>query len=408
MTSTRGLAPGAASAALLLTAALLGPASYAARPAPGPAAAESRAAATSPAEVATRRTARLPRLKVRRLVRGLANPWDVQPLPTGELLVTERDSARLLVVRNRRAKEIADLSSLVWVSGETGLMSMAVDPDFATNHRVLVCHGGTTANGGHDVRITRLTLADDLTSVVGAKVLLSGIDASSGRHGGCRLLIDRRTGALLVGTGDAAVGTNPRDLTSLAGKVLRIDRTTGEPWPTNPFADAASRHQRMLLTFGHRNVQGLAQRADGTMWSAEHGPDRDDEINRLVPGGDYGWNPVPGYNESVPMTDQSLPGRQRSARWRSGYPTLATSGIAWVHGRRWGRLNGALAIAALKGSRLLFATFDRHGSLRTVRAPKGLRRYGRLRSVTALPDGRLLVTTSNGSGDAVLEVTARR
>ena len=73
-------------------------------------------------------------------------------------------------------------------------------------------------------------------------------------------------------------------------------------------------------------MQGLAQRADGTLWSVEHGPDRDDEVNLLRNGGDYGWNPVPGYNESVPMTDQGLPGKQVEAQWSSGFPTLATSG----------------------------------------------------------------------------------
>ena len=84
---------------------------------------------------------------------------------------------------------------------------------------------------------------------------------------------------------------------------------------------------------------------------SEHGPDRDDEVNRLITGGDYGWNPVPGYNQSVPMTDHNLPGTQQSAKWRSGFPTIATSGAAWVSGTQWGLYNGTLAVAALKGSR---------------------------------------------------------
>ena len=137
--------------------------------------------------------------------------------------------------------------------------------------------------------------------------------------------------ALLIGTGDAAVGTNPRNLDSLGGKVLRVHRDTGAPMPDNPYAGATTA-RRFVLTYGHRNVQGLAQRADGSLWSVEHGSDRDDEVNRLVPGGDYGWNPVPGYNESVPMTDQSLPGVQQEAAWSSGVPTIATSGAAWVRG----------------------------------------------------------------------------
>lgn len=204
------------------------------------------------------------------------------------------------------------------------------------------------------------------------------------------------------------MGANPQNLRSLNGKVLRLNRMTGKPWPKNPWSHAANPKRRYLLTYGHRNVQGLAQRRDGSLWSVEHGSWRDDEVNRLVRRGNYGWHPVPGYNEEVPMTDQSLPGPQQAARWRSGTPTIATSGAAWVHGRRWGPLNGTLAVAALNGSRVVFLKFGPHGALRWTRTPPALRRFGRLRSVTSLPGGDLLVTTANSTGDKVLRVSPRR
>ena len=81
------------------------------------------------------------------------------------------------------------------------------------------------------------------------------------------------------------------------------------------------------------------------------------------------------------MTDQSLPGEQLKARWRSGNPTLATSGGAFVNGDKWGALDGALAVACLKASRVLFLTFDGDGKLQKVRAPRALRQYGRIRQV---------------------------
>ncbi len=237
------------------------------------------------------------------------------------------------------------------------------------------------------------------------QALLTLLPTTSGRHGGCRLLVDRESGALLVGTGDAAVGTNPRDLTSLGGKTLRLDRRTGKPWPGNPFIDAGNLQQRYVVTYGHRNVQGLAQRRDGSVWSVEHGSYRDDEVNLLEDGGDYGWNPVPGYNEAVPMTDQSLPGPQIDAKWSSGNPTIATSGAAWVRGKQWGRYNGTLAVAALAGNRVVFMKFDKAGALKWTRTPPALRSYGRLRSVTSAANGDLLITTGNGGGsDAVLRV----
>ncbi len=389
--------------ALALPLALTVPAVPAAQAVPVPTEASADRAAAVRAE-----QARLPRLQVRRLVTGLDNPWDVKRLPSGRLLVTERDRARLSTYDNGTRSTVRFPGNRIWVSGETGLMSMEVDPGFDRNRRFYTCSGWQKAGGGHDVRVNAWRLNDAATRASRVETLVAGFPTSSGRHGGCRLLI-ARNGALLVGTGDAAQGTNPRDRTSLGGKTLRLNRQTGRPWPTNPFIRARNRHKRYVFTYGHRNVQGLAQRRDGSLWSVEHGPDRDDEVNRLRAGGDYGWNPVPGYNESVPMTDRSLPGPQVGAKWRSGSPTLATSGAAWVYGKKWGRLNGTLAVAALKANRVVFMKFGPRGQLQWTRSPDRLRRLGRLRSVVLTPEKNLLLTTDNDAPtDAVLRVRPQR
>ena len=342
-----------------------------------------------------------PALQVRTVARGLEHPWDVQQGPGGRLVVSERDRARLSVVRNGKRRTLANLAKLVWVSGETGLLSLAVD---AGSRTVWACHG--SSEGGNHVQVTRWRVDRKWRRLSNRRTVLTGLPSTSGRHGGCRLLLDRTSDALLVGTGDAAVGTNPRDLDSLGGKVLRIHRRTGAPMSDNPFAGATG-NRRYVLTYGHRNVQGLAQRADGTLWSVEHGSFRDDEVNRLVPGGDYGWNPVPGYNEDVPMTDQGLPGVQQEAAWSSGTPTIATSGATWVRGSQWGSLEGTLAVAVLKDAEMIFLRFDDAGALESVTQPKALARFGRLRSVTSARNGDLLVTTDNGDGDRVLRVSPR-
>jgi glucose/arabinose dehydrogenase len=348
----------------------------------------------------------VPQLKITTVVRHVDHPWDVKTLPGGTLIFTQRDRATLSVLKHGKVKKVAFPSDSVWVSGETGLMGLEVDPDFATNHRIYTCQGGFTGNGGHDVHVTAWTLDSRLRTATMDRVLVGGFPTSSGRHGGCRLLVTS-DGSLLVGTGDAAQGTNPEDLDSLGGKTLRLDRFTGAPWPSNPYAAAAG-PRRYVHTYGHRNVQGVTERADGTLWNVEQGTDRDDEVNLLVNGGDYGYNPVPGYNESVPMTDQSLPGHQVKARWRSGDPTLATSGGSFVNGAKWGALNGALAVACLKASRVVFLTFDSKGKLLNVRQPKALRQFGRIRQVSTSQNGDLLVTTDNGGGnDVILRVSPR-
>ena len=107
------------------------------------------------------------------------------------------------------------------------------------------------------------------------------------------------------------------------------------------------------------------------------------------------------------MTDHRLPGRQFNARWRSGHPTIAPSGADFVAGAGWGALHNSLAVAVLKGERLMFAKFDAAGRLRWTRAPAELRRFGRLRDVTAVGSS-LYVTTDNGDGrDVVLRVRPR-
>jgi glucose/arabinose dehydrogenase len=87
---------------------------------------------------------------------------------------------------------------------------------------------------------------------------------------------------------------------------------------------------------------------------------------------------------------------------------VATSGATFVSGRKWGALEGALAVACLKAGRAIFMTFDASGNLKRKRVPAALRKYGRLRTFTQTPDGALLVATSNGSGrDMILRVTPR-
>ncbi|WP_235734953.1 PQQ-dependent sugar dehydrogenase [Nocardioides alcanivorans] len=389
-----------AAAVALLALSLLAPTSAAqALPTPSPGGSTASARfLDAPARKA------MPGLRVAVEVDGLETPWDVQPLPGGELLISERDRRQLKIWDGTALTNVIFPRDTVWASGETGLMSIAVASDFQRTRRIHVCHGHQAKSGKKDVRVTSYRLETAPWTATTPRTLVKGLPSKSGRHGGCRLLL-ARNGSLLVGTGDAAVGTNAQNLRSLGGKVLRLDPASGKPWKTNPWRKASNKKKRYVFTYGHRNVQGLAQRRDGSLWSVEHGSHRNDEVNRLRKRGNYGWNPVPGYNESVPMTDHSLPGKQRDARWSSGPSTIATSGATWVKGRKWGRLNGTLAVAALAGERLVFMKFDKQGRLKWTKAPKKLRKHGRLRSVTRDTNGDLLVTTSNGSGDTVLRIS---
>jgi glucose/arabinose dehydrogenase len=232
----------------------------------------------------------------------------------------------------------------------------------------------------------------------------------SGRHSGCRPTLTA-DGVLLVGTGDTARGAIAQDLASLGGKVLRIDLDTGGPAPGNPYADAQNPAQRLIWSYGHRNVQGIAVTPDtGNAYSAEHGPTTDDEVNLLRAGANYGWDPsqggtVGGYDESVPMTDlQRFPDAVPAA-WSSGNPVEAVSGAAFLSGSQWGDLDGVLAVGALRGEKLLLMRLGPGGGVAKVTVPAPLDgAFGRLRAVRVAPDGTLFVSTSNGTDDRVLRI----
>ena len=344
-----------------------------------------------------------PTLDITTHVDDLDLPWDVA-FAGKNLLFTERDRERLSVrLPSGEVRVLFDNPAGMWHAGETGLMGLAVDPDFDTNRRVYTCHGNESPR---EIRVVRWGINAAFTSATQQADVVTGIQITSGRHGGCRLRFSS-DGALFVGTGDSAVGTNPQDLGSLNGKTLRVVAGTGAPWPGNPFIDDANPVTRKIYTYGHRNVQGLALRKENEMWSAEHGPSRDDEVNKLKPGGNYGWDPVPGYDESVPMTDHDLPGRQIDAKWSSGVPTIATSGMAWLKGSRWGAWEGRLAVAALAGAELRLLEFSRKGELISqLSIAEFDGDFGRLRAVQMGPRQTLYVTTSNGgANDQIIKIT---
>ena len=334
------------------------------------------------------------RLQVDDFILGLDKPWDIAWLPNGTVLVTERPGRLNVYVDGTTAEPVVIPITDVVAQGEGGVMGLEVDPDFATNGYVYVC---TTSNAGAetDVRLARLTLnTPNGDSMVGRSDIVTGMPYSTGRHSGCRPRFGP-DGFLWVGTGDAAINTTPQDDGSLGGKVLRIDRE-GTAAPDNPSG-------LRWFSKGHRNVQGIAFRSDGIGMSAEHGPDVDDEINLLVPG-NFGWDPGPGYDESVPMTDLVKFPDAIEAVWSSGSPTIAISGADFVEGSQWGNWNGALTVATLAGRHLHVYFVDSEGNV--TDDERVIDDQGRLRTPRLGPDGLLYIADDGGGGDGrVLRVT---
>jgi glucose/arabinose dehydrogenase len=344
----------------------------------------------------------VPNLTVTTVISGLDHPWDLGFLPDGTIVFTERSGDISAIVNGH--KQVMHHPADILASGEGGMMGLAVDPGFASNRRIFTCFASTApAGAANDVRVVRWTVDPGYTGLSNRTDILTGapVNASgqTGRHSGCRPRIGPY-GILWITTGDAATGTNPMNPQSLGGKVLRIDRD-GNAAPGN--INVAPWDPR-IYTYGHRNVQGLAFRPhDAKAFSMEHGTNRDDELNALYAGGNYGWDPVPGYNESVPMTDFTKFPSAIGATWSSGLPTIAPSGITFLSGSQWGLWDGAIAAAVLKGQHLRVFTLNGNGQI--TGQTSVITNQGRLRSAVLGPDQNLYLTTDNGaSSDRILKV----
>ena len=356
-----------------------------------------------------------PEIQVDVLAAGLEHVWDIGFLPGGSALITERPARIRLLSLTRSGARVTDVAADlddVYVAGEGGLMGLAVHPDFASTRRFTTCQTHQDGDQPVDVRLITWQLSPEGARASRiADPLVAGLPLNpSGRHSGCRPTIGP-DGYLYVGTGDSARAAQPQDRTQLGGKVLRIDRNTGGPAPGNPFAASPNAAERLVFTYGNRNVQGVTvQPGTDRLFSAEHGPTIDDEINVLRAGANYGWDPSRGgtqnsYDESVPMTDLQRFPDAVPAVWSSGSDTEAICGAAFITGEQWGQLQGLLAVAALAGSKLLLMRVDSQGNVTaTGQLPQLDGSYGRLRAVRPGPDGALYVTTSNGDNDKILKI----
>jgi glucose/arabinose dehydrogenase len=304
---------------------------------------------------------------------GLTVPWDIAFLPDGRALVTERTGAVRIVAADGRLSPTPAARLTVTQNGEGGLLGVALDPAFSAGQPFVYL----TATVGSEMQVQRWRMTGDTLVRDGVVIggILMGSIHSSGR---VRFGPD---GALYVGTGDAGYGPRSQDLSVLNGKVLRVP----------PGAFRGARVTPEIHAVGLRNPQGFAwQPGSGRFFSTDHGPSvfdgpsGDDELDLIVPGGNYGWPFVYGADHGSWIAPAHL--------WPT---TIAPSGLEFVTlpGSSW--TNKAL-VAGLRGQVLRLLTFSGARVVDDEPLLQGV--YGRLRAVTEAPDGAIWVTTSNRDG----------
>jgi glucose/arabinose dehydrogenase len=308
---------------------------------------------------------------LKRLDLQLNIPWAAVFLPNGTAIISERESALLKAVKDGRATTMGRVPG-VSPGGEGGLLGLALSPAFATDGYLYLYY-----TSPQDNRIARVKLAEAPGGSLAfgdPEVVFTGIPKASTHNGGrIRFGPD---GFLYVGTGDSQRRDQPQDPNALGGKILRIT-ADGKPAPGNPFGNA-------VYSLGHRNVQGLAWDHDGRLWASEFGPDVNDELNLILPGGNYGWPAVTG-----------APHRKEYLDAKVAWPSTADSSPSGLE------IAGSTAyLGALRGQRLWTVALSGEDAGTPVAYFTG--EYGRIRDVIRTPDGGFWLLSNNQNPDFVL------
>lgn len=309
---------------------------------------------------------------------GLEIPWEVAftPSPDNRILVTERPG-RVRVIKDGKLQPNPILTVQTASGGEGGLQGMALDPDYVSNQFVYVYISSGSGNG----LVNRVVRYRDTGSALAEpKTLVDNIPGNNNHNGG-RLAFGP-DGKLYVTTGDSQEPSLAQDKNSLAGKVLRLNSDGSTP-DDNPFGN-------LIWSLGHRNPQGLAWDASGTLYLAEHGPSGDlgqcckDEVNKIDKGANYGWPEITG--------DQKRNGLVGPILQSGNANTWAPAGLAFGP-------DGKLYFGALRGTHLHSVEL-KDGTV--VKDQELFKDFGRIRAVIKGPDNQLYITTSNrdGRGDA--------
>lgn len=284
----------------------------------------------------------------------LSEPWDLEFLPDDSMLVAERNG-NIVHLSAGESKVLHTVDSLVAV--ESGLLGLAVDPQFSENGFIYIFYSYQldesdpaflTPDHEHKRRIlnnlSRFTFSG---GALEEEVVIMGAIPGSTSHTGGRLEFGP-DGKLYAGLGDAFLDVESQDPDFLAGKIIRLN-TDGSIPSDNPIKDS------YVYSMGHRNPQGLAWHPDtGVLYQSEHGSNRFDEINRITPGGNYGWGSF--------QCDQKM--RPAAKQGTLNFPlicfsawTMAPSGMQFVSDREspW---YGSLFVAGLRGKHLHRYVFD--------------------------------------------------
>lgn len=336
-------------------------------------------AACAVAPMAQALTSTAGELSIERITGGLTEPWAFGFLPEAEgVLITER-GGRLLWLREGKLQALGGLPQTVQ-GGQGGLLDLLIPQDFSRSREIYLLYAAPAAEGSA-ITLGRGRLEAGETALHDFVSLWSGDGAAASRHFGARM-VESPQGHLLIGLGDRGTGPagqEAQDLRLSHGKVMALSRS-GRPLALAPGLPAG------IVSYGHRNIQGAALDAEGTLWVSEHGARGGDEINRIRPGGNYGWPVISygrNYNGAKIGTGTEAPGMEQPRLYWD--PSIAPSGLVVLKGDGFAGWKGSLLAGSLKDDHIVRLDPAAGFAQEVLRAPETVR----VRDLREAPDGSL-------------------
>ena len=320
------------------------------------------------------------------VVDGLNNPWEMVFAPNGDIYFSERDGRIWKIESFGEAKVIQTFPKSG--SYEGGTLGLALHPNFEENKKIYVYQTNLELEFFQN-KVFSFTVDGD--ELIDKQTVIDDIPGAPWHDGG-RIAFGP-DGKLYITTGDAVNPGWSQDLSSLAGKILRINPDGTIP-DDNPFDSSP------IFSYGHRNPQGIAWSNDGLLVSSEHGPSGEmgyghDEINVIVKGKNYGWPKVVGDSSDDSFVNPII---------HSGQTTWAPSGMVYFDSNKIPSLDGKFLVGALRGQHLMVVDVAENGSL--VSAEKMFEgEFGRIRTAQIGPDGVLYLLTANGDNDKIVRIS---
>ena len=334
------------------------------------------------------------------IAKGLERPWAVEPLPGGDLLVTEKPGRiRIVTAGGEIGQPIAGVPK-VDARGQGGLLDVALSPTFDSD-RTIYWSYSEPRQGGNATSVARGVLSADRRRLDTVRVIFRALPVYDGdKHYGSRLAFgpDGKLYITLGERSDAPMRPQAQQLGSHMGKILRINPDGSVP-KDNPFVGQTNALPE-IWSLGHRNVQAAAFDAEGRLWEAEHGTRGGDELNLVEKGKNYGW-PLVAYGEeysgqpiSGAVTEREEGYEQPVYYWD---PVIAPSGAQFYTGDAFPAWKGSLFIGGMKDTKLVRLTLD---DKRVTGEEHLLEDRGqRVRDVRQGPDGALYVVTDQENGE---------